>query len=445
MIRNLLSQGADPNRHSGKLQTIVLLLTLFFVPAIGYTQRMIIHVLITPIALDFNLTDLQASYLQGVPFGFAYALCAIPLGLLADRVHRVRLLAACVLLWSVATVACGLTPSADGLFLARVFVGIGEAGIIPISISLIGDGFARDRRGIASSVFTAGIVVGFSLAYISGGWLLAASRDGTFDAISMFQNLDDWRMVFIASAIPSLLLLFLVSILNEPARQKQAVVVTSGEVSKLGRTHVIILIGIVAAAICAMTIDTAIFTWGPRLLIRLYAVPDATANVQFGIAIGVSGLVGAVVGGAATDYAVRRDGPVGASKVVTISAGFGLLGILILSVKTELFAYLSFVIWTIAVSAITSSLYAFITLVFPSNKRGLVISIKTTVTSFLAMSGAPVLVAFTLERIVQSPSRVDLALLYVGIPMSFLLICASLLIAQQTRIFCRSSDGVRGR
>ena len=128
------------------LGTTWLFVVLFMIPLVGFIHRLIINILIDPISLELSLTDTQASYLQGPPFAIVYGLMVIPMGLLADRGNRVLLLSSGAALWSLGTVICGVAPTFELLFAARMLVGLGEAALLPAAVSLIGDAFEENRR-----------------------------------------------------------------------------------------------------------------------------------------------------------------------------------------------------------------------------------------------------------------------------------------------------------
>src|ERR1051325_3536105 len=106
----------------------VVAITLAVVYALNQLDRQIINILLEPIKHEFALTDAQAGLLGGLSFALFYCLLGIPLARLADRGHRVRMIAVAVAVWSGMTALCGMAVGFVQLLLARVGVGIGEAG-----------------------------------------------------------------------------------------------------------------------------------------------------------------------------------------------------------------------------------------------------------------------------------------------------------------------------
>ena len=104
---------------------------------LSYTDRQILSLLVDPIRGDLRISDTQISLLQGLAFALIYSVAGLPLGRLADVLPRRSVILAGVLVWTAATVACGLSRSFGALFLARVFVGVGEAALAPAAMSMI--------------------------------------------------------------------------------------------------------------------------------------------------------------------------------------------------------------------------------------------------------------------------------------------------------------------
>ena len=122
------------------------LAVLFIVTMLNFLDRQVISIVAEPIKRDLGLSDTQLGLMTGLSFAIFYTTLAIPLAALADRWNRSRIIAIAIAIWSLMTVLCGLAGSFVQLFLARVGVGIGEAGSAPASHSLIADLFPPERR-----------------------------------------------------------------------------------------------------------------------------------------------------------------------------------------------------------------------------------------------------------------------------------------------------------
>jgi len=162
----------------------------------NFVDRQIIGILAVPIKAELGLSDRQLGLMGGVAFALFYSTLALPIAWLADRKSRVVIISVSVAVWSAFTALCGLAQNFWQLFLARMGVGIGEAGGVAPSYSLIADYFPRSSRARALAFFSLGIPIGSALGIFFGGWIASAV---------------DWRAAFIVvglAGIPAALLLW---------------------------------------------------------------------------------------------------------------------------------------------------------------------------------------------------------------------------------------------
>jgi len=165
----------------------VLLLVYIF----NFVDRQIIGILAQPIKRDLGLTDTQLGLMGGIAFALFYTGLGIPIARLADRKSRVKIVAISLGLWSGFTALCGFASNFWQLFLARMGVGVGEAGGVAPSYSLISDTFPPQERARAYAVFSFGIPIGSALGIFFGGWVAHAI---------------DWRTAFIIVGAAGLLI-----------------------------------------------------------------------------------------------------------------------------------------------------------------------------------------------------------------------------------------------
>jgi predicted MFS family arabinose efflux permease len=258
-------------------------------------DRMVLAVLLEPMRKELNLSDTQLGLLTGFAFALLYALLGIPLARLADRASRVTLLAACLGLWSLMTATTGVARSFAQLFLARMGVGIGEAGCIPAAHSLIGDYFPLERRAMAVSTFQAGALAGVSAGLFIAGAL--AQRFG-------------WRYALIIvglSGLPLGLLVF--TTFREPARRGyDATLAIEGTiaaiVSLLRRRSLVNLI--VAISIGGFG-NYGINQWLPSFYVRSFGLPLSRVGLLAGMAAGIGGVLGVLCGGFVAMKLIPRD------------------------------------------------------------------------------------------------------------------------------------------
>jgi len=182
----------------------LVLAILCFVYVINFLDRQLLSILAKPIQDELGVTDGQLGRLGGLYFALFYCVLAIPVGWLADRTNRVKVLSFACALWSAATAACGMASNYPQLAVARMAVGVGEAGGVPPSYAIISDYFPPGRRGTALAIYNFGPPIGLALGVAFGASIAAA-----YDWRSAFISLG---VVGIAAAIAVLLFV------PEPAR-----------------------------------------------------------------------------------------------------------------------------------------------------------------------------------------------------------------------------------
>jgi MFS family permease len=177
---------------------------LFLGYVVNFVDRSILAILLEPIKHDLSLSDSELGLLGGLAFALFYATLGIPIAALADRWSRVKVLAISMIIWSAMTALCGMASNFITLLIARIGVGVGEAGASPPSHSLISDYFPIESRATALSIYALGIPFGSMVGNFVGGW--GAEELG-------------WRTTFFLVGIPGILVAFLIlATLKEPPR-----------------------------------------------------------------------------------------------------------------------------------------------------------------------------------------------------------------------------------
>lgn len=193
-----------------------VLFTLVIVYILNFIDRQILSILAVDIKADLGLTDSQLGFLGGAAFAVFYALFGVPLGRLADRWHRVRLLTIGLALWSAMTAASGLAKNYLALSLARMGVGVGEASASPTAYSLISDYFPARKRGTALAIYSSGIYLGGGVSLLIGAKISQVWNDAYPGG--GWGGLVGWQAAFLAVGLPGLLVAVWVATLREPAR-----------------------------------------------------------------------------------------------------------------------------------------------------------------------------------------------------------------------------------
>ena len=177
---------------------------LVVVYVFNFIDRSILSILLEDIKLDFDVSDTYLGFLSGIAFALLYTVMGIPIARWADRGSRTTIIALAIFVWSSMTALTGFARTFGQLALARVGVGIGEAGCSPPAHSLISDYFPPERRATALSIYSLGIPIGAAIGFWAGGWL---------------NEFFDWRVAFIVVGLPGCLLAVLVKLtLPEPPR-----------------------------------------------------------------------------------------------------------------------------------------------------------------------------------------------------------------------------------
>jgi predicted MFS family arabinose efflux permease len=271
---------------------ILGLLTLINI--LGIVDRTLPAVLIQPIKRDLGLNDAEFGLINGLAFTLVYCLVALPLSDISDRKSRRRIIAICLLFWSLMTMAGSASRRFSELALARVGLAIGEGGFLPAAHSLLADYFPPERRGFALSVLMAGSSVGVTVGLTAGGALGGALG---------------WRttMIIVGASGLIITLLFLATT-REPKRAAVAQDRRAGfmeTLQHLGAQPSFRHLAFGGALYAAFSSATAAFT--PGFLIRSFGLSMANAGASFGLVFGIAGVVGILSGGYLGDRLGARD------------------------------------------------------------------------------------------------------------------------------------------
>jgi len=210
--------GAKLFRAKERPRLALALLTAIGV--VGFIDRIIMNVLVQPLKAEFSLSDKEIGLLNGLAFAALNVVLGIAVARLAERKHRISLIAIGTLFWSIATAACGMAGTMVHLLLARIGVGVGEAVGLPATSSVVSDYFPREKRATAISILNLATPIGAFIG-ATGGALIA--------------QIYGWRYAFLAAAIPGVILAaLLILLIAEPERGGRDEGGAVGEVPPLG-------------------------------------------------------------------------------------------------------------------------------------------------------------------------------------------------------------------
>jgi MFS family permease len=193
---------------------VVAILALAY--AISLIDRNFMGLVIEQIKRDLALTDPKIGLLLGPAFGMLYVVLGVPFGWLADRGNRQRIMASGMILWCLATAACGLAPNFPLLMASRLGVGIGEASLSPCALSLIADYVPPRSRARAMSLYVLGANLGGSMAYLLGAQVMAFLGAHPLPDLIRLGPEKPWQAAFIVLGVPGLLIAFLMLAIREP-------------------------------------------------------------------------------------------------------------------------------------------------------------------------------------------------------------------------------------
>ena len=160
-----VKNAAGTSYGSFSYRTYVLM-SLTVVYTFNFIDRILISVVSVPIINEFQLSQFEFGLLSGIGFALFYTLLGIPIANLSEKVSRKLIIGICVILWSLATVLCGFTVGFVTLLLARMLVGIGEAGCTPPANSMISDYYAPLARPTALGIYAMGVTAGGVMAQV---------------------------------------------------------------------------------------------------------------------------------------------------------------------------------------------------------------------------------------------------------------------------------------
>jgi predicted MFS family arabinose efflux permease len=258
---------------------------LMLVYALNIADRFVMSTLIEPIKADLGLSDFSIAFLTGTALACFYVTAGLPLAYLADRANRRSLVAAALAAWSVMTACCGIVQNYWQMLLARIGVGVGEAGGTPPSVSLLSDYFPWRSRALAMSIYSLGLSLGSALGtsagFVSDAW--------------------GWRAAFLVLGVPGLAVALAVrTTIAEPARGRldearqpaksshQPAKATLGDTWDFARRQPALLHAWMGAAIYTLW-AWGLMWWTPSYLVRSHHMSLGDAGGALSLMNGLGG------------------------------------------------------------------------------------------------------------------------------------------------------------
>ena len=287
---------------SAKTPVRTMLWILLAVYILNFLDRQIVNILAEPIARDLDLSDSDIGLLTGLAFALFYTFLGIPIARYADKpsTNRVGLISVSLAIWSGMTVVCGMAQNFVQLLLARIGVGVGEAGCTPAAHSLITDAVEPAKRSSAIAFYGLGIPIGSLLGLIVGG---------------IVNDLWGWRIAFMVVGVPGILLAFVLPLMLKEVRHKPDPAAAAGvsapaftavgALKEVFGTRAFLYIAIASSVTAFLGYGKGV--WALILFQRSHGLSAGETGLLLGITLGVAGIIGTWLGGFLADRYGRVD------------------------------------------------------------------------------------------------------------------------------------------
>lgn len=417
------ASGQDTDAY--KLIVVSLLMLAYL---LSFLDRQILVLMIEPMQRDLGINDTLFSLLHGTAFALFYTIFGLVMGRLVDAKSRRNIIVCSIALWSVATAICGIAKSFVQLFIARMLVGIGEAGLSPATFSMVSDLYEPRRRAVALSVYGMGIYLGTGCAFIFGGHLIGLLEHLPAISIPFAGELRSWQLAFVIVGLPGVLLSFVIYLLvREPERGTFDVPVVTGasvtsnapSIPEFMRHYVHNLrayLGHNFGFGLHMMFSYAITAWVPVFFMRHYGWSASEAGLALGGLLLILGPIGILGGGFISDALLargRRDAHLLCGTVATSGLLIGGVGVVSGGHATISLTFSGLCVLAMAFpSGINAASLQTIT---PARFRGQASALYMLIGNLLGLGLGPVLVAIFTDYYFGGPEFVGSSLQMVAI------------------------------
>ena len=403
--------------------------------AVSFLDRQILSLLVGDIKAQFGVDDTRIGLLQGPAFGLFYAMMGLPLGWLADRVHRGRLIAAGMLLWTLMTILSGFAASFGALALYRVGVGIGEAALVPAAVSLLADSFDGRSRAFPLAVFTSGVALGSGLALVAGGALIALTKGGMPMLGAILPEIGSrppWQQVLILAGLAGVPVAAVMLLFVEPRRAVLALHETeTGLFDYLARNRRL-FVPLLTGSALSYLIANALSAWMPSLFVRSFGWSAGEVGTRMGSVIIIAAFTGNLCSGAIATILARRGRRDGAMLVMAGGAVLlvpsAILGPLAASAGVALVGIGTIYFTTALTFGVATTNFAAVT---PPSLRGRMVALYLLIGNLVGLGLGPPAVGAIIASGSLGTDRIGQALAVIGLLSG--LPGAALLVLAQTR------------
>jgi len=383
--------------------------------AFSIVDRTGLGLLVQPIEAELHISDSQMGLLQGLAFAVFYSLLGLPLGFLADRFNRRAVISGGIVVWSLATIACGLSSGFSGLFLSRLGVGAGEATLNPAGASMIADYFPPKERSKAYGVYAVGTSIGSGMAFLLVAGAIGWANHLRIALPHLFGALSAWKIVFLLLGAPGLLVgaVFALTV-KEPIRRELPAPTSGGGLAPLARQlskAKLAYFGVIAGTVLNFTAIYALVAWFPTYLIREHAMSAVEIGRllgSFGVPCGIVSCLGSGWIAAWLDKRGRADA------AVLVALGgvvlFTLAGVAATLAPTALQAVVLYCILSLSTNCAAVSSLTALNRITPNTLRGQVVAIFALASGLIAVSIGPLSVGLLSDHVFGAAHGVGKAL-----------------------------------
>ena len=376
-----------------------LLALLGIIFAFNLTDSLTMGMAAQSIKNDLHLSDTELGFVGGMAFFLFYSAFGVPMGRWADRGNRVTILTSTRIIWSAFVMLTGRTSSFVQLMIARMGAGVGEAGCLPPSYSLISDYFSREERPQVLGLFFLSAPLASLITYVGAGWLLEHYS---------------WRVVFTLVGMSGVFLAPIAGVtLREPRRG-----LGRGRGARGGRFQGSNAAGLelvtadphppplreafrsllrnvtyrnlLAAIVVNYIFGAGIQQWQPAFFIRSYGLNSGTLGLWLALVYGVPGILGNILGGRAASRWATSDERLQLAVIAIFNCSMSIVTPLVYLTRNYHTAFVLLAVINLAGGLGNGPVLAAMQLVVPSRLRGMSIMIAYFLANLIGSGLGPI-------------------------------------------------------
>lgn len=398
-------------------RAIFPLVAMSLAMAAGFTMMNSFSIVQEAAKAELGLSDKMLGLIQGVSAAVPLVLFSIPIGILVDRTHRVRLLILFALIWTVGTAWTAFAGGVGTLFTARMLTGIGTTGALTAALSLTADYCLPAERGRAMLIVNLGKSFGQAGAFALTGWILGLIVAGGL-TLGLASDVA-WRSTHVILALVSVALCLPLLFMREPARRE--IEAQAGAPFRIVLRELMarraFLAPLFAGQTSVVMADAAASIWAAPVLQRNYGIAPEIFAGWLGLIVLIAGIAGAILGGVAADLGQKsgRRGGLLIGAIVAAACGIPAALFPVMGDATGFMVAIGALILSGSVTGLVTSVA--LTVLIPNELRGLCIGAFISIAGLIGFGLAPVLVTLVAD-LLGGEAHLAPALAIVGVAVS---------------------------